>query len=390
MKINVINNNDVKKVHIEFLFFVIILILFSCHYNRTNKQPGNMFDEKLKYKDIIELENNIVVLKISLYGGAYFDFHFKDFPMNPINWVCRDTTQPPFKGHFICFDRWGPPSEAEKKNGFMHHGEVNSLKWEIITPPERRNGSIFCEMKCFLPMGGLQLVRKIELYENSPVFHVTEEIKNLNKYGRMFNIVQHVTIAPPFLDTNTLIDNNTEKGFEDKENGQLDQEEPLLIWPEVYHNGEKISLRQFKNEWPRVSSFIFNQEQKYGWVTASSTKQNLLIGYIWEVRDYPWINFWRSMENKMPVAYGMEFGTTGLHEAFPVVAKKGKIFNQNIYEFIDADEVISKSFTAFIAKLPEDYKGVEIVKIEDSLLLIKEKNVPSRDILYHIKIDNKK
>ena len=26
------------------------------------------------------------------------------------------------------------------------------------------------------------------------------------------------------------------------------------------------------------------------------------------------------------MAYGMEFGTTGLHEPFPVIAKKGKIF----------------------------------------------------------------
>jgi hypothetical protein len=27
--------------------------------------------------------------------------------------------------------------------------------------------------------------------------------------------VQHVTLAPPFLDKSTLFDNNTEKGFED-------------------------------------------------------------------------------------------------------------------------------------------------------------------------------
>ena len=33
----------------------------------------------------------------------------------------------------------------------------------------------------------------------------------------MYNIVQHVSLAPPFLDVTTLFDNNTEKGFEDKE-----------------------------------------------------------------------------------------------------------------------------------------------------------------------------
>jgi hypothetical protein len=234
-------------------------------------------------------------------------------------------------------------------------------------------------------MGGLQLTRKIELAEDEPVFFVTEEINNLNKYGRMFNIVQHVSLASPFLDKTTLFDNNAEKGFENKEDGSLNQEEIILKWPEANHNGEKVSLRQFQNEWPRVSSFVYNQNDKYGWVTACNPGKKIMLGYIWKTQDYPWINFWRSMEKGVPVAFGMEFGTTGLHESFPVVAKKGKIFDRNIYAFIDASEVISKSFTAFLAKIPEDYKGVEKIEIINSLMTIKERNSISRDIVYHIK-----
>ncbi|MBA7573334.1 hypothetical protein ES708_15130 [subsurface metagenome] len=85
------------------------------------------------------------------------------------------------------------------------------------------------------------------------------------------------------------------------------------------------------------------------------------------------------------MAFGMEFGTTGLHEPFPVVAKKGKIFDRNIYAFIDANEIISKSYTAFLAKIPKDYKGVEKIEINNSLFIIKEKNRISRDITYHFK-----
>lgn len=201
----------------------------------------------------------------------------------------------------------------------------------------------------------------------------------------MFNIVQHVTIAPPFLDRTTLFDNNTEKGFENKENGSLNQEEPVLMWPEADKNGEKITLRSFQNEWPRVSSFVFNRNDKYGWVTACNPKKKLMLGYIWEVKDYPWINFWRSMEDGVPLAFGMEFGTTGLHEPFPVVAKKGKIFDRNIYTFIDAVEIISKSFVAFLAKIPDDYKGVDSIEVSNDVMLIKEKATVSRDITYPIK-----
>lgn len=229
------------------------------------------------------------------------------------------------------------------------------------------------------------MTRKIEMPEDEPIFFVTEEIKNLNKYGRMFNIVQHVTIGSPFLDKSTLFDNNTEKGFEDREDGSLDQENLVIKWPEATHDGEIVSLRQFETDWPRVSSFTFSKNDKYGWVTACNPKKSLMLGYVWETADYPWINFWRSMVNGIPAAFGMEFGTTGLHEPFPVVAQKGKIFDRNIYAFIDANEVISKSFTAFLAEIPLDYKGVKEIVVSDSLLSIKERNKVSRDITFHIK-----
>ena len=330
----------------------------------------------------IELINRTVVLQVNLRGGSFSDFHLKELPLNPINWKIDDPEQPPFMGHFLCFDRWGPPSDGEKANGFRHHGEVNTEEWKLLEHIQKENEAAKCKMQCRLPMGKLQLTRTIELPENGSVFHVTEDIENLNKYGRMFNIVQHVTLGPPFLDRTTLFDNNTEKGFEDKEDGSLNQEEPVITWPEAeaVHNGETISLRQFHNEWPRVSSFVFGEDQEYGWATACNPGKNLLLGYFWKVEDYPWVNFWRSMESGIPLAFGIEFGTTGLHEPFPVVAKKGKIFDRNIYDFIDAGEVIQKSFSAFLCKIPDDYQGVEKIDFSDSSVILHEKRENSRKL----------
>ena len=82
----------------------------------------------------------------------------------------------------------------------------------------------------------------------------------------------------------------------------------------------------------------------------------------------------------------MEFGTTGLHEPFPIIAKKGKIFNRNIYEYIDAGEVINKSFMAFLSIIPTDYKGVKEIIINDSTFTIKEARKNSRNITYHLKL----
>ena len=164
----------------------------------------------------MKIENSKVLLQINLNGGSYFDFQFKDLPVNPINFQSKESVKSAFMGHFLCFDRWGPPTDAEKTNGCLHHGEAAAVAWKMLIKPQTKDGFTTCSMMCNLPMGGLQLTRKIELSEDEPVFFVTEEIKNLNKYGRMFNIVQHVSLAPPFLDKSTLFDNNTEKGFEDK------------------------------------------------------------------------------------------------------------------------------------------------------------------------------
>ncbi|HLT72058.1 MAG TPA: hypothetical protein VKZ75_05375 [Cyclobacteriaceae bacterium] len=332
----------------------------------------------------VKLENDRVQLMVNLCGGSYFDFHFKDAPLNPINFYPGDPDQPNAMGHILCFDRWGPPTDAEKSNGIPHHGEANSQVWSIVADPQIKDDSTECSMKCSLPLGGLELTRTIRLSADEPVYFVTEKIRSLNKYGRMFNIVQHVTIAPPFLDGSTLIDNNAERGFEGKENGSLNQEEPVLRWPGALHNGETVSLRQFKNQWPRISSFVFDQKDEYGWVTACNPKQRLMLGYVWKTRDYPWINFWRSMEDGIPLALGMEFGTTGLHEPFPVVARKGKIFDRNIYAFIDADEIITKSFGSFLARIPEDYNGVDRIEVRNDTMLVREKAKISRDLTFRV------
>lgn len=332
----------------------------------------------------VTLENKNSVVTISLEGGAYTDFHLKENHLNPISWKQEDSTQPPFRGHFLCFDRWGPPSEGEQKNGFKHHGEAIDQVWDLLKEHEQTGDYIESCMRCILPMGRLQLTRCVQLSVDQPLLKVTEKIENLNKFGRIYNIVQHVTLAPPFLDRNTLFDNNTEIGFEDKEDGSLNQEKPVMKWPHATYKKQRINLRQFQHEWPRVSSFKFRDKEKLGWTTACNTGKNLMIGYVWETQDYPWVNYWRSMNNGSPIAFGIEFGTTGLHEPFPVIAKKGKIFGLNIYDFIDANEEKEKSFLAFLAAIPSDYKGVAEIIQKNSQLIIKEKKSHSRDIIFHL------
>ena len=104
-------------------------------------------------------------------------------------------------------------------------------------------------------------------------------------------MVQHPSIAPPFLDERTLVDANAKTGF--MQSSPLpNPEQPKVEWPNALNNGKPVDLRRLTNESaPDVVSYTIDDD--YGWVTASSVSNGLLIGYLWKTSDYPWFNAWR-------------------------------------------------------------------------------------------------
>ena len=62
-------------------------------------------------------------------------------------------------------------------------------------------------------MGGLTLTRTAKLSGASPVLLIREVIKNVNRLGRVSNLVQHPSIAPEFLDESVIVDSNAWKGY---------------------------------------------------------------------------------------------------------------------------------------------------------------------------------
>jgi hypothetical protein len=130
---------------------------------------------------------------------------------------------------------------------------------------------------------------------------------------------------------------------------------------------------------PNVVSYTIDEE--YGWVTASSPAQGLLIGYLWKTAEYPWFNAWRHVEKGRPLARGLEFGTTGLHQPYPTLVAKGRIFGRPLYEYLDAGETTSKSYACFLFPIPGDYRGVARLTYDGKNLILHERDAGAeRDI----------
>ncbi len=325
----------------------------------------------------LTLDNGNARMRISLNGGIIREFSLNSVALNPIHEY----------GHFICFDRWGPSSPEDQALGIPWHGEASKIPWVLDQEPILKKGHYFAEMSCSLPIVKLGMNRKIYLNETSPVIKVVEEISNLNVGPRVFNLVQHPTIGSPFLDETTIVDTRADSGY--SQAGNLPPATAdVFTWPEALVDGDVTDLRYLSGDhtwWQAVVSFILNENDQYGWVTAMNPSLHLMVGYIWPRAEYPWLNLWLNLKNNEPFARGLEFGSTGLHQPWPEVLEIDTIFGEKLYEEIDADEKITKSYYAFISEVPSDYKGVESVTVVGETIRVEEYGLdPERSIVLDI------
>ena len=331
----------------------------------------------------LSLVSDHAQVEVDLGGGSISSFRLGADGLNPLQWDSlrpgADASAPRSMGHFLCLDRWGPATQAELSHGMSFHGEAPRVWWKVDRSPVARNGWIEAEMSATLPLAGLTVERSIRLSESEALFTVTEAVSNTRHLGRIYNLVQHPTIGPPFLDEGTIVDTNATRGF--MQNRPLPNPETTEVtWPQAIQlDGEKVDLRFLDEDHsPPVVSFVLDSE--YGWIVAASPSSGLLIGYLWKADEHPWVNIWRNVRDGKPHARGLEFGTTGLHQPGPVLVEKGKIFDEQLFRFIDADETQVFSYACFLAEIPANWKGTDGVTYDDSELTIVESGQRGRRI----------
>jgi hypothetical protein len=258
-----------------------------------------------------------------------------------------------------------------------YHGEAAHVPWQVVREPGLRDGAIEAQISATLPKAGLSVRRTIRLSVKAAVCAEREEVRNDNPLGRIYNMVQHPTIAPPFLDETTLVDCNGSRGF--AQGGSLpNPEKPSFFWPQALKaDGEGVNMRRLTNA-PGPDVVSYRIESSYGWVTAATSSKGLLIGYLWKTRDYPWVSLWRDVREGRPAARGLEFGTTGLHQPFGILVQKGRIWDRPLFEYLDSGATAVKSYLVFLLGIPADFAGVESIEVDGGRLVLSERGGPNR------------
>ncbi|MEZ5275496.1 MAG: hypothetical protein R3F07_03845 [Opitutaceae bacterium] len=332
------------------------------------------------------LENARARLVTDLGGGSIASFTLTDSDLNPLNWdswslgptpELPPTPDPRGMGHFLCLDRWGPATPAEEAHGMGPHGEASVVWWHVDPPPAGEADRTTARLSATLPMAGLRVDRDVALIGDQSCFVVTETIINTRPLGRVYNCVQHPSIAAPFLGPSTIVDCNGTRGFM-QATPLPNPEDPEVRWPAALSpSGTEVDMRHLDpSAVPWVVSYII--EEPVGWITAANPDKGLLLGYLWSTKDYPWVSHWAHLENGKILYRGLEFGTTGLHQPEPALVEKGRIFDRRLIRYIDADESQAFRYAGFLLEIPADYAGTGILVFEDGVVRIEERGGRNR------------
>lgn len=309
------------------------------------------------------LENDSCLVTVDLHGGAFTSFILKGRDVNPLNFAFTNEQMPvnnrsgaPYQGHFLCAGRWGPPSAGEVRAGIPDHGEIANISWEKIAQHTRS-----LEMRATAHEEGLQVSRAVIISSQNPVIRVSETLTNIHRLGRLYNVVQHPTLSAPFLTDATVVDTNAITGFDQA--FYRTAGERCFSWPFVRDNSDVVfDLHTPVRCYNSVYSFIVDRESRYGWITAYSPEHRMVLGYLWDRADYPWVHLWQHWESGVLKYRGIEFGTAGIHQPFDVTIETAwTLFGEKTCRYIDAGNSVSASYFSFVCPVDVPVKGVKSV-----------------------------
>lgn len=331
---------------------------------------------------MVVLQNEVCVATFHIEGGALVDFRLQPAGINPLSFYWEECPKGKenifFRGHFLCLGRWGEPSPGEASKGHIKHGDFNQLEWSATTNEMRASMSAHSNLE------GLNIKREIELDASAAVLLVRETVQNTHTVGRLYNMMQHPTLAAPFLDRDTIVDCNAVIGFDYAFEHYNDS--VFETWPQIKTcDGGSMNLSNPDREYSSVFSFIVNPADEWGWITAFSPTHETVLGYLWKRTDYPWMAHWLHFEKGQLLFRGLEFGTTGVHKPMKEIWDKNllNLLGENTCCFIDADEIQKRTYVAFLFPVPSDFKGVQQVQLEGNAITITEKGSKGKINIFH-------
>lgn len=374
---------------------IAALVVFGCTETPTEAPPPAAPETNSEYLGLpaILLENGILELKILPTGGPFVDLVLKADAdkLSPL-WAplraAREAGQePPFGssvGHFVCVDGFGGVSEEERAAGLQNHGEAHRLPWSTVS--QAKSGTTTTLVQSVdLPIVQEKLQRTVRLVDGEHVVYVNSDLTSQLGFDRPINWAEHATIGSPFLEPGvTVVDMSANRALTRpyKEPGNPERRHRItsgeeFVWPMAPTvEGGKVDLRAAPVELGSGdhTGHLMTVGGDKAWVTAHHPGKRLLLGYVYNTAEFPWMQTWESYPKEGMLARGLEFGTQAFDLSRRTVVSDGKLFDTPLYQWLPAKSTFSTSFLMFLVPTPEGFEGVSDVSVAGGLITVKDKS----------------
>jgi hypothetical protein len=287
-------------------------------------------------------------------------------------------------GHSISFDYFGPPSPEEIAAGHTTHGEAPVVTWHRQVARGSPTGSLLYVAD--LPKAQMRLQRVIALDREAPIIDVEETAFNLGTFDRPISWNHHVTFGPPFLEPNiTLFDMPATRSkvcpdtFSTKMSLQPDAE---FRWPKApKKRGGFLNLRTSeKGRYGHYTAHMLDPTYKTGFIAVCNPKMGLLVVYLFNRNDYPWVGNWEESYNRVHAPWkghefcrGFEFSTTPFPFPRRATVTNGPLFGEATYKWLPARAKAKSKYRICMFEVPQDFQGVAAIEVDRGSLLVQEK-----------------
>ena len=213
-----------------------------------------------------------------------------------------------YMGHLLNFPTFGGPSEKEAQSGLGNHGEALVVEWKkdaAITSAD----AVQLVYSAYLPKTQYNVGRTLTLIDGETVMYVEEWVENLLAFGRPAHWVQHATFGPPFVEPGkNVLDASATRGevrSPTSPNRMLAR--GSIDWPwGTSPEGRRVSLREMRDR-PKSGIYyamLMDPDRERNYFTMFHKDYNVLIGYLWHTKDFPWLGDWQ--ENKGNGGFAVE------------------------------------------------------------------------------------
>jgi hypothetical protein len=108
-------------------------------------------------------------------------------------------------------------------------------------------------------------------------------------------------------------------------------------------------------------------------VVAINPKRREILGYLFRRSDYPWIQTWGNYPANQKMSRGMEFATQAFDVPRREAVSLGTIFETPLFRWLPAKSKIGTRFLMFYAGVPEGFRRVNDVRLENGRIVIEDR-----------------